>query len=224
MKCCLSSSSTFPLMMSVTSITAERNQGHWMNWATWGEGTPQGTEATVTQKRAGIISCGISEFHTGMEQRGAAHKLWHLSQHKPWKVIPRPQQPVWWDLEQLLSLHNPTAVPPPNFYGKKCNRIGGDPPQRYLPPRRVGAAPTWASWCCCPAAPSCPRAQSDTQNWSSLSSGLCCPGPTNSRNIRLLSNSWISNSISAGRRFAAQNLPSLCKPLTQSALRVEQFL
>lgn len=217
MKCCLSSSSTFPLMMSVTSITAKTNQGHWVNWKMGEEGTPWGTEATVTQKRGGIISCG--------NFRAVYRVTW-------WKpaLAPRPTQTLegtGYSNQADEIWNNPLVykcLPPRQQFHhsistEELNRRWRDPPQGYLPPRRVCAAPMSTSSCCCPAAPSCPHARSDTQNWSSLSSGPCCPGPTSSSNIRLLSNSWISSSISAGRGFAAQNLPLLCKPLTKSALR-----
>lgn len=62
MKCCLSSSSTFPLMMSVTSITAKTNQGHSMNWAMWEEGTPWGIEATVTQRGMELSTVEFQNF------------------------------------------------------------------------------------------------------------------------------------------------------------------
>lgn len=115
MKCCLSSSSTFPLMMSVTSITAKTNQGHWVNWKMGEEGTPWGTEATVTQKRGGIISCG--------NFRAVYRVTW-------WKpaLAPRPTQTlegtgysnqadeIWNNPWVYKCLPPPPAVPPLNFH------------------------------------------------------------------------------------------------------------
>lgn len=89
--------------MSVTSITAKTNQGHWMNSATWEEGTPRGIEATVTQKRGGIINCGISEL--SMEQHGA-NELWNLS-YTGTSLMGFEQLWVYTAPQQL---HHPTSI------------------------------------------------------------------------------------------------------------------